>query len=271
MALNRRDVLRLGLGSLALAHVPALVFAEEKNAKQIPLFLQMYSVRKSFHAEPERVLAAVAKMGYDGVEYAGYPCDVKTLRKMQDDNGLKCNGSHLGPTEITDPEKFKITLENHLILGAKFMICSWMDMKSKDACIENAEKFSAAAEIAAKNGMYVGYHAHGHDFEKMDGDLTAWDVFASHSSAAVQLQLDTSNCPLDPYGFVAKYPGRGKTIHLKETGEKIMGNGTIEWKRFWNLCETVGGVESYTIEFEASEDPEGGCAACEKYYRENHG
>ncbi|MDO4576107.1 MAG: TIM barrel protein [Planctomycetia bacterium] len=268
MTPNRRDVLRLGLGALAAASVPQHLFAAE--AKKIPLFLQMYSVRKTFQAEPERVMAAVAAMGYDGVEYV-QPRDVRKLRKMQDDNGLKCNGSHLSVGDIIDPEKFKQTIENHHILGGKFMICSWMDMKSKEVCIENAKKFSEAAELAAKEGLFVGYHAHGHDFQKMDGDLTAWEVFADNSTPAVLLQMDTSNCTDDPYRLVAKYPGRGKTIHLKETGNKIMGDGTIDWKRFWNICETVGGVQTYTIEYESSDDPEGGCAKCAKYYRAHHG
>ena len=39
----------------------------------------------------------------------------------------------------------------------------------------------------------VGYHAHAHDFEKIDGE-SAWDIFFGNTKPEVIMQLDTSNC-----------------------------------------------------------------------------
>lgn len=270
--ISRRNVLRLGLGSVILSAVgaaPSFTLAE--GAKKIPLFLQMYSVRKDFHADPAKTMEAVAKMGYDGVEYAGYPCSIKELKKLQDDNGLKCTGSHLSRDKIENLETLKQTIEDHLTLGAKFMVCSWMKNDTEQDWIDAAKKFSAAAEVAKQFGLYVGYHAHGHDFNKLANGLTTWEIFGDNSSKDVQLQMDTSNCPDNPYYFIEKYPGRSKTVHLKETGMKVMGEGTIDWKRVFTFCEGAGGVETYTIEHEAQENCLTEVALCEKAYRKIHG
>ncbi|MGB9603567.1 MAG: sugar phosphate isomerase/epimerase family protein, partial [Limisphaerales bacterium] len=82
-------------GAAFTAAVPALV-AQEYGGKKIPIGLQLYSVRKECEKDLPGTIAAVAKMGYKGVEFAGYyGRDAKTLRKMLDDNGLKCCGTHI--------------------------------------------------------------------------------------------------------------------------------------------------------------------------------
>ena len=63
----------------------------------IPIGFQVYSVREDAAKDLSGVLAAVAKMGYDGVEFAGYyGHSAEDIRTMLDDNGLKCCGGHIG-------------------------------------------------------------------------------------------------------------------------------------------------------------------------------
>src|SRR5258708_25803474 len=63
----------------------------------IPIALQLYSVREDAAKDLPGVLAAVAKMGYAGVEFAGYyGHSAGDVRKLLDENGLKCCGSHIG-------------------------------------------------------------------------------------------------------------------------------------------------------------------------------
>ena len=252
MNYNRRDILRLGLGSVIMSAASAAPFAFAEDGKKIiPVCLQMWSVRNDFKANPAKVLEAIAKMGYDGVEYAhNYPLPIKELAKLQKDFGLTCTGSHLGRNDVEDPEALKRAIENHQILGGKFILCAWMRNDTEEDWIKAAEKFSKSAEIAKEAGMYVGYHAHEHDFNKLPNGLTTWEIFADHSSNDVQLQMDTSNCPDNPYYFMEKYPGRCKTVHMKEKDLKIIGEGTIDFKRVIEFCETKGGVENYTIEYE---------------------
>lgn len=252
--ITRRDLL-LGSGVVALGSllVPTFSFAQEK--KNIPLCLQLYSVG-GVSGDPAKRFAELAAMGYKGVEYAGFGGrSAKDLKKFQDDAGLICTGSHTGRGQIEDLEQLKKTIEFHVGIGAKFIICPGMGNDGVDGWKKAGENFTKAAEEAAKAGLFVGYHAHQHDFNIIDkeNNLSSWEVFADNSSKDVQLQIDLGHCVnkgADPYALIAKYPGRTKTIHLKESDKKIIGEGRVDWKKAFELCETVGGTETYTIEYE---------------------
>ncbi|MDO5113173.1 MAG: sugar phosphate isomerase/epimerase [Planctomycetia bacterium] len=271
MSFNRRDFVKLGLGTLALHTVNLQPLLAAAKRKDIPLCLQMYSVGGPFRENPEKVLAAVAEMGYKGVEYAGYPLPPAELRKLQDKYGLICSGTHTGRGQIEDLEALKKTIEIHQTLGAKFIICPGMTNAGKEGWTEAAKKFSAASAIAREAGLYVGYHAHRHDFEKVDGGLSTWEVFADNSVPEVMLQNDLGHCVNsgnDPYALIRKYPGRTKTIHLKESDGKILGEGRVDWNLTFDLCESIGGIETYTIEYEAGMDRmEAAKKSAEAYYK----
>ena len=62
---------------------------------RIPIALQLYSVRQDCAKDLPGTLAAVAKMGYDGVEFAGYHGrSAAELRKCAMTLGLKVAGTH---------------------------------------------------------------------------------------------------------------------------------------------------------------------------------
>src|SRR5438046_10601581 len=93
---SRRDVLRLATAAaLSAAAIPS--FAAHAPKKKIPTGLELYSVRNELKTDFTGVIEQVGKMGYQAVEFAGYyawdkkPAD---LRKLLDDNGLKCCGTH---------------------------------------------------------------------------------------------------------------------------------------------------------------------------------
>ena len=64
---------------------------------RIPIALELYSVREDAAEDTTGTLEAVAKMGYEGVEFAGYyGHSAEDLRKMCDDLGLQVIGTHTG-------------------------------------------------------------------------------------------------------------------------------------------------------------------------------
>ena len=94
--ISKRDFLKLsvtGLAGACLSANGASGFAPER--KRIPVGLQLYSLRKECAKDLEGTIAAVGKMGYTGVEFAGYHGrDARTLRKLLDEAGLQCCGTH---------------------------------------------------------------------------------------------------------------------------------------------------------------------------------
>ncbi|HWQ91146.1 MAG TPA: sugar phosphate isomerase/epimerase [Clostridia bacterium] len=259
-AINRRAFIcrgALGVAGLSLA---AGQLARGAAGSKIPVGLQLYSVREQCAKDLSGVLAAVSKMGYKGVEFAGYHGrSAAELRKMLDDNGLVTCGTHT-PYETILPEKLKETIEFNRTIGNKYLIVPWMTGKTQQEWLDKAKLFNEVAAKVKPEGMWVGYHAHAHDFEKVDGER-AWDVFFGNTKPEVVMQLDTSNCReggADPVAVLKQYPGRGRTIHLKANGggpEAVIGEDKVNWNEVFSLCESQGKTEWYIVEHESSKDP----------------
>lgn len=259
MELTRRECLKMAwAGAMGLACHKLTVAATER--KKIPVGVQLYSVREDAAKDLPGVLKAIKEMGYEGVEFAGYyGHDAKTIRKWLDETGLKCCGTHTG-WDTLQPDKLSATVEFNQILGNKYLICPWLNPKefaeSREKTIEFAKRFNELAEKVREKGMLVGYHAHGGDFKKLDGE-TAWEIFFAHTVPDVVMQMDIGNClggGGDPYAILEKFPGRSKTIHLKEHGGPqgaVIGEGTVKWDWVLHFCETRGGTEWYIVEQEA--------------------
>jgi sugar phosphate isomerase/epimerase len=257
MHCSRRDLLKLGLGAAAVCVSGGKLFAADEK-KKIPIGLQLYSVRNDCQKDLPAVIQAVAKMGYQGVEFAGYyGRKADELRKLLDDNGLKCCGTHTALNTLTG-DAFQATVEFNKTIGNKYLIVPSLpgaNVESMEALKNTAKLFSELAAKAKPLEMKVGYHAHGGDFKKIDGE-THWEVLFGNSTPDVVMQLDIGNCiggGGDPIAMLKKFPGRSATIHLKEHGGKrgaALGEGDVDWKQVFALCETTGNTEWYIVEHE---------------------
>jgi sugar phosphate isomerase/epimerase len=262
--LSRRTILKSGLllfvGGCASQ---ATKKGEEKMGaakRGIPVGLQLWTVRDECKKDFPGTIAKVAKLGYNGVEFAGfYERSAKDVRKMLDDNGLVCCGSHTA-YDLLSNEKMAATMEYNRIIGNKFIIVPWLDrtkLKTKADWLEKAKTFNELADKTRLEGVHIGYHAHAGDFAKIDGEMP-WDILFGNTNKEVCMQLDTGNCMQgggDPVAILKKYPGRSLTIHLKEfstTNPKaLIGDGDVKWKDIFDVCETTGGTQQYILEEES--------------------
>jgi len=259
--INRRQFLAAtgaaGIG-IAFGHAPATA---AQASKKIPIALQLYSLRVECQKDLPGMLAEVSKIGYKGVEFAGYHGRTASeLRKMLDDNNLIAEGTHT-PYESIQGDKLKETIEFNHTIGNKFLIVPWMnESTSRQEWLARAKIFNEVSATLKPEGMWVGYHAHSHDFHKVD-DVSAWDLFFGNTSKDVIMQLDTSNCRdggADPVDVLKKYPGRARTIHIKSHGagpEAVIPQGDINWKEVFAFCEGQGKTEWYVVEHETSKKP----------------
>jgi len=261
MNLSRRDLLKWGAGAAALwsSGAQTIGLGADEAKKKIPLALQFYSVRDIAGKDVPGTLAAIARMGYQGVEFAGYyGRKAKDLRQILDRNGLKCCGSHTALETLTG-DALKGTVEFNQTLGNPFLIVPWLPPSittSLAALIDAAKLLTDLGDKAKEFGMRVGYHAHAHDFKPV-ADRIPWEVLFTHAGPDVVMQLDIGNCldgGGDPVAELKKFPHRAATIHLKEHGGPkgaVIGEGDVPWKEIFAVCETTGGTEWYIAEQES--------------------
>ena len=227
---------------------------------KIPVGVQMYSVRDDAAKDPAGVMAALAKMGYKGVEYAGYyGKTAKELRKIQDDLGLKCCGTHTGMDSLLG-DKLQATMDFNRELGNPYLIVPWLPpekRKTLAAWQDVAKQFNELAAKLKPHGFRVGYHNHHEEFHAVEGEIL-WDHLWKHTTADVILQFDTGNARhggAQPVPFLKKHTGRSVTIHLKpfSTANEAAAIGADElpWSEIFDACEHGGGTEWYIVEHES--------------------
>ncbi len=230
--------------------------------KRIPIALQLYSVRGNCAWDLPGTLEAIAEMGYDGVEFAGYHGrGAGDLKDMLDDLGLEVAGTHVGIQTLLDGE-LERSIEFNRVLGNRFLIVPSLPeemRRSKSLWLEAARLLNVISERLEPEGMQVGYHNHAVEFQPVDGELP-WDVLFGAASPEVVMQLDTGNAmlggvnPEEVLMTIRRYPGRAATVHLKEFSpvneNALVGEGEMLWEEFFALCETVGGTKWYIVEQE---------------------
>ena len=259
--LSRRSFLAVSAAAFPLA---AAV-----SSSKIPVGLELYSVRDGLKKDLPGTLSAVAKMGYQCVEfYAPYfdwtPDYARQVRKQLDDLGMRCYSTHNGLNSFT-ADGLPKAAELNGILGAKYLVLAHpgtvngIDGWKKVAGTLN----DANAKLEAHHGMHTGYHNHDEEWKPIDGQKPI-ELLAANTAKTVMLQLDVGTCletGNDPVAWINRNPGRIRSLHLKDWSPDkqyrvLFGDGAAPWKQILHAAETTGGVEFYLIEQEGSDHPE---------------
>lgn len=241
-----------------------------KPARQkVPVGLELYSVRDELGKDLMGTVRAVAKMGYEVVEfYSPYydwtPDYAKEVRKLLNDLGIRCRSTHNSANAFS-PEGLTKAMELNQILGSKFIVMSSAGrVRGLDGWKTVGDMLSRASEKLLPLGMRAGFHNHKLEFVPLEGKRPV-EVIAAHTPKDVMLQLDVGTCVdagSDPIAWIKAHPGRINSLHCKDwaAGEGkgyrvLFGEGDSPWKGIFEAAETVGGVEFYLIEQEGSHFP----------------
>ncbi len=261
-----------------------LVF-RASGATQIPVGLELYSVRKALHDDPMGTVRAVAGMGYQCVEfYAPYldwtESQTKEMRKLLDDLGIHCYSTHNDSSYLA-PDKISRARDMNLILGCKYVVmASSHEKPGLDGWKTVADSLNLASEKLEPSGLKAGYHNHQAEFTP-DYGVRPIEILAKNTKSSVMLQLDVGTCieaGSDPVAWIRANPGRIRSLHLKEWSPEagkgysvLFGEGVAKWKAIFEAAESVGGVEYYLIEQEGSRFSELETAEkCLDAYRSTH-
>lgn len=227
--------------------------------------LQLYSIKEVLAQDFLGGLEKLAKMGYDGVEFAGYyNTPAKELKKALDSFGLKVAGSHVGVKLLK--ESIEDVIEYSLEIGNPYVICPALppDMRSSaDDYKKTAELLNTYGEKCRKHNITFGYHNHDFEFNKYDGKFGLDILVENTQPENLIIELDTfwvEYCDLKSVDFIQKYGKRCSLLHIKDMkswDNKInteIGKGVMDFKEITSLGKKLG-VDWYTIEQEEFEIP----------------
>ena len=254
---------------LAAAAAAPLAFGAPAG-KNVPIGIELYSVRDEMTKDTLATVRAIARMGYEVVEFYGpyyswTPDFVKDVRKMMDDVGIRCNSTHNDARNFR-PDGIQKAIDYNKTLGAKYVVmASSGSVTGLEGWKGVGETLTAAMEKLRPAGLRAGYHNHQTEFKPLDGKRPI-EVIAANTPKDVMLQLDVGTCVevgSDPVAWIKANPGRINSLHLKEwaRGEAtdkekgyraLFGEGAAPWREIFAAAEETGGVEYYLIEQEGS-------------------
>ena len=253
------------LATLSASSLTDLIAAEDYGGKKIPIALQLYTIGGDMRKDASAALAKVAQIGFKGVEFAGFPSqDAKVVRKMLDDNGLKCCGSHTGINALEGDSfdktvEFAKTIGNTRIISPSLFRNFSNDAEQDKKMVEDmADRMNVVAEKLKPLGLRTGFHCHPGEFRKI-GDSTVWDIFFTRANKDVIMQCDLGHmgtAGVDPIAYMKKYPGRASTVHVKPSARTKPGGlvggpeDDLKWSEIFKACETIGGTEWYIVEYD---------------------
>jgi len=262
MRISRRQVLKMGSG-LALGGGLSAALAAKKN---VPIALQLYSLRDDCKADIVKVIAAVGKMGFQGVEFYGwggyFGRSAKELRQLLDDQNLKPVSDHISPNML-EGDKLRSTVEFHQTMGTKILtLSSLAGSKQAQATAQfwkdSAKKVSELAARLKPYGMRLGFHNHPGEFTRLPDGSLPWELFFDNASKDVVQQLDLGSVlrgGADPAVYLKRYRRRTPTLHMKDYAagkdKVLIGEGDVKWKEIVKLAGSVGGIEWYIVEQES--------------------
>jgi sugar phosphate isomerase/epimerase len=242
---------------------PFAASAFAQTRRTVPIGIELYSVRGEMKKDLTGTVRAVAKMGYEVVEfYSPYfewtTEQAKEYRKLLDDLGIKCNSTHNGANAVSD-ENIQKAIELNQIIGSRYIVvASAGKVVGADGWKAFGERMSTAAEKLRPHKMATGFHNHQTEFKPFEDGKRPMDILAANTPKDFVLQLDAGTCVevgADPVAWIKANPGRIKSIHLKDWGKArgydvAFGEGDVPWKALLAAAEATGGVEYYLIEQE---------------------
>ena len=189
---------------------------------KLPISLQLYTVRDLTKANFPETVQQVARIGYGGVELAGFGSlsSAAEVRKAVDDAGLKISGAHIS-LDAMEKDLSKV-FDDIQTLGTQFVICPFLaEPRRKDAAgwKQVAASLNKIGQACKDRGLILAYHNHAFEFQQFDGQAGLDILFSSTDPKFVKSELDVywvKKGGADPLAYINKLSTRLSLLHLKD-------------------------------------------------------
>jgi len=221
--------------------------------KNIPVALQLYSVREDTRADFARTVAEVAKIGYRGVELAGYGnLDAARAKAALDSAGLEVAGMHAGIDALR--RGLNDVVGDALLFGTRHVVCSWLPPAlyvSAAAAQQIGEELNAIGSALRAFGLRFSFHNHAAEFKLIEGrPVFSWMLGAAEPrNLGAELDVYWAHVGgYPPARFLRDQGERVRLVHLKD--EKELGLGPVNFADVFHALESIRTAEWYIVEQE---------------------
>jgi sugar phosphate isomerase/epimerase len=229
----------------------------------VPVALQLYTVREDAARDFVGTLDQVAAIGYAGVELAGYgPLTPPEFRAKLDALSLTVAGSHVALTRLEN--ELGTVIAECQMLQCPTVVCPVLpaERRSEEGFRKLATSLNGIGSAVKASGLNLCYHNHAFEFETEIDGMAAYDwLMANTDPALVQIEIDAfwvQKAGHDPAEYIQKYSGRVPLVHLKDMTADAeqtfapVGTGSVDFAPLFAAAER-GGVRWYIVEQDRAE------------------
>ena len=233
--------------------------------RNIPVALQVYTIRDVASEDYAGTLEKVAKMGYKGLEIGGFgPYNSGEWNSLLESLNLEIISNHI-PIETLE-ESFNHIAEFNLSIGNKHIICPYLREERRtdaDDYKRVAEGLNKIGLKCKEKGMHLSYHNHGFEFINYNGKTGMDILFEDTDPELVKFELDTYWVT---YGgeevsqYMKKYAGRCEVLHLKDMANdekksfSEVGEGRLDFHTIMKTAVEIG-VQNFVVEQDICKRP----------------
>jgi len=232
--------------------------------------LALYTVRDSMAADPMGTLKAIADIGYEYIEAAGYKngeyyrMPPLAFKKYLKDIGLKPISTHQSDITIANADRM---FADAKAAGFKYFVVpippmglfeydnATQSMGMSGGAENLAKILNVLGEKCKKAGLQLLYHNHDFEFVKNADGIVPIDYLLEHSNPKyVNFQMDlywVTKAGADPIAYFKRYPKRFKIWHVKDMDDlgrfAPVGAGKIDFKKIL-AQKKLSGMKYYMVE-----------------------
>jgi sugar phosphate isomerase/epimerase len=270
-SITRREFLVGSSIGIAAASISSQLISCKSQPKSMvgKIGFQTWPIREMLSQDFIGTLKQMAGMGYESLELCSPPGYAKygfgflenykasELKKIINDEGLSCASCHYGFNELKEHGQERMDFAKEL--GLTQMIVASFGLP-EEATLDDwkraADEMNPIGELAAKNGIQLGFHNHNKEFEQLEGELIYDAIVARLDPELIKLQFQVwvIIAGYKAADYFKKYPGRFISAHLYDwsgTGEEMvaLGKGTVDYHELFEAAK-IGGVQNTFVEME---------------------
>lgn len=227
------------------------------TAIEIPIGLQLYTLRDPLKQDFEGTLQQVSAIGYRRLEFAGYyDRSPEQLHKLFSMHGLEAPAVHIKLAQLR--ENLQQSVETAQAVGHKLVICPSVDKDQRETLDQfrrHIEVINQAAEAFHRAGIAFGYHNHDYEFRPIDGQLPYDLILSQTDPERVRLELDIYwlvRAGQDPVATIERHGKRVVALHVKDMAVDseafaAVGHGRIDYPPVLRAAQRAG-VEHFFVE-----------------------
>jgi sugar phosphate isomerase/epimerase len=266
-AISRRDLFRNISSSAGAAGLLTAARKLGANPLGLPIGCQTYPVRDKIGKDFPGTIRQLADAGFQTVELcspvgysdSGFGALAKykgsEIKKILNDNGVKCESSHFDIKELRKDQAGRIAWAKDV--GLTQMLVPSLDgpkNPTMDDVKRAADEYNKMGEVAAKAGIQQGLHNEDFELSEVNGKRT-YDILLElldPKLVKIQFQVSTISRGYDAAEYFMKYPGRFVSMHVQGWSTKTkkiaaVGQDDLDWKKIFTAAKT-GGVKNYFVE-----------------------